>query len=58
MVSKRQQTDKSLGKETKAQWDRPRLAYLGKVGDLVRGFGKTGTTGDSDPALTTKTGVG
>lgn len=58
MVGERQKNENLSRGEAKSQWERPTLAYLGKVGDLVRGQGKTGSTGDADPAQTAKSGTG
>ena len=42
----------------KPEWQRPRLEYLGTIGDFVQGGGKSGTNSDHDPLSTTKGGVG
>jgi hypothetical protein len=44
--------------DARLRWERPALTLLGRVKDLVRGFGKTGPNADSDPQSTRKTGVG
>ena len=43
---------------TKLPWERPMLARLGDVKDLVQGGGKSGPNADSDPNQTKKLGVG
>jgi hypothetical protein len=39
-------------------WQHPELIFLGKLGDLVQGGGKTGPNDDEDPQNTSKPGVG
>ena len=43
---------------TKRQWERPLMTFLGNVRNLVHGFGKTGPNADSDPQVTRKGGGG
>lgn len=45
-------------REEKRPWQRPTLIFLGKLGKLVQGWGKTGGADDSDPQGTAKQGVG
>jgi hypothetical protein len=42
----------------RSPWEPPALTFLGKVGDLVQGGGKSGPNFDSDPQGTRKTGGG
>jgi hypothetical protein len=53
------QKDEALkSNKKKTLWRQPTLTFLGKVNDLVQGFGKAGSAGDSDPQGTRKPGVG
>jgi hypothetical protein len=45
-------------KEGKTPWASPTLTYLGNLRDIVHGFGKSGSNVDSDPQMTTKSGMG
>jgi hypothetical protein len=42
----------------KQAWQHPELIFLGKLGDLVQGHGKTSPQDDADPNNTAKHGVG
>jgi hypothetical protein len=43
---------------SKATWVAPRIEYVVRLRDCVRGGGKTGVVPDSDPNATTKSGTG
>lgn len=51
-------SEMSLSAGEKRLWQRPNLAFIGKLGDLVKGHGKSGGNEDSDPFGTLKPGVG
>ncbi len=42
----------------RSSWEPPALMFLGIVGELVQGQGKTGPNDDHDPFLTRKGGTG
>jgi hypothetical protein len=54
--------DKRMNSEDPAgdrpAWQHPELVFLGKLGDLVQGHGKTSPNDDMDPNNTAKQGVG
>jgi hypothetical protein len=39
-------------------WETPRIAVVGRIRDVVQGFGKSGPNDDADPQNTAKTGMG
>lgn len=50
--------DPPVAPGSRRPWIRPELRYLGKLGELVQGGGKFGSTADGDPQATLKPGVG
>jgi hypothetical protein len=53
------QKDEALkSNKKKTLWQQPTLTFLGKVKDLVQGWGKVGSNIDSDPHHVGKSGLG
>lgn len=58
MSKSEEELDGTEGRPVKSPWERPTLTRIGNVKDLVQGSPKSGAHFDSDPANTTKSGVG